>query len=331
MTVTELYRYEHMTEAQALQWRAFLRSHALEPGDDAQFTVILRDGEDIAAVGSRSGNILKYIAVSPEHRGEGLTAAVLTELRKNAFSAGERRLFLYTKPENRLMFEALRFYAVAETDSVLLLEDRRDGLKSFLASLPRPERSGTVGAAVMNCNPFTLGHRYLIQRACESCDTLYVFVLSEDRSMFSAADRMELVRRGTADMDNVIVCPTGDYLISSATFPDYFLRERTGASQAQCALDCEIFGIFARELGITVRFAGSEPESEITECYNRSMERLLPPLGVRFEEIPRLEGADGTVISAARVRALLRAGQPERLRSLLPETSYDYLIERGLI
>lgn len=320
-------------------WLAFLHASGLQPSDDAEFTVIVSEDDEIAAVGSRSGCILKYIAVSPSFQGMGLTATVLTELRKEAFSSGIRHLFLYTKPKNRQYFEDFLFYPVEATPDVLLLENRKRGLDGFLASLsPLPELASkdgsapVIGSVVMNCNPFTKGHRYLVEQAAALCDALCVFVLSEDRSEFSAADRLAMVKAGTSDLENVFIYPTGDYLISSATFPDYFLREKSAASAVQCELDCRIFGAhFAPRFGITRRFAGSEPLSPVTETYNRAMERLLPEFGIEFTEFPRLCLEDGSPVSASAVRAALAAQDRDALQKLVPQTTFDYLSEHSFI
>ena len=187
------------------QWEALLRKTNLEPDTQWDQTVLLWDGDTLAATGSRMGNILKCIAVSPDHRGEDLTSQVLSTLRSEAFREGHRHLFLYTKPENEMMFRGLFFYPVAKTETVLLMEDKPQGIADFLDTLPQPEGNGTVGAAVMNCDPFTLGHRYLIETAARECDQVFIFVLSEDRGHFPAKDRLELVRQGTADLKNVTV------------------------------------------------------------------------------------------------------------------------------
>ena len=63
----------------------------------------------------------------------------------------------------------------------------------------------------MNCNPFTLGHRYLIEQASEKVDHLYVFVVEEDKSFFPFSDRIGLVKKGTADLKNITVKPSGKY------------------------------------------------------------------------------------------------------------------------
>ncbi len=307
------------------QWVEFLNKAGLQPDHQVQSTVLIWEGEQLIATGSRQENILKCIAVDEDRQGEGLTATLLTHLRQDAFAAGYTHLFLYTKPKNLLQFSSLFFYPVAQTQQVLLMEDKPDGIRSFLQSLPTTATSGKIGAAVMNCNPFTLGHRYLIETAARACDWLYVFVLSEDKSQFSAADRLALVEQGTKDIPNVSVLPTGPYLISSATFPTYFLPQREQAEQVQCLLDIEIFSkYFAPKFGITDRFVGEEPLSPMTNLYNQALQQHLPPRGITLHQIPRLTVGDNPV-SASAVRALLEAGQKDSVRALVPDTTFCYL------
>lgn len=312
-------------------WLNFLAEAALTAEDMPEKTVLVWDGEELIATGSRQGNLLKYIAVDEMRQGEGLTATVLTALRQDAFQAGYDHLFLYTKPKNKYMFSSLFFYPVAQTDTVLLMEDRKNGIQSFLETLPSETGEGKVGAAVMNCNPFTLGHRYLIETAAKACDKLYVFVLSEDKSQFPATDRLALVQAGTADLANVTVLPTGPYLISSATFPTYFLKDREAAQTVQCLLDIEIFTkYFVPKFGITHRFVGTEPLSPMTCMYNEALQAHLPIKGIAVQEIPRLQTGD-TPISASYVRSLLGKGQPNILHALVPETTFRYLEEHNMI
>ena len=312
-------------------WIAFLNKAGLEPDESVQRTVLVWDDDDLIATGSREGNLLKCIAVDAMHQGEGLTATVLTELRQDAFRDGHKHLFLYTKPRNKYMFSSLFFYPVAQTDTVLLMENEPNGIHSFLESLSVVQSGGQVGAAVMNCNPFTLGHRYLIETAAKQCDHLYVFVLSEDKSQFSAADRIALVKAGTADIPNVTVYPTGPYLISSATFPTYFLKDREAAQSIQCLLDIEIFvKYYAPRFGITTRFVGTEPLSAMTDQYNTALKTHLPDKGIHLCEIPRCHAGDDP-ISASRVRSLLGKGQGALLRTLVPSTTFDYLQAHDLI
>ena len=312
------------------QWTALLEQAGLIPDRQVDTTLLIWEDEELIATGSRLGNLLKCIAVSSNHQGEDLTATVLTHLRQDALMAGHGHLFLYTKPKNKLMFSSLFFYPIAETDSVLLMENKPKGITEFLDSLPVSPGSGTVGAIVMNCNPFTKGHRYLIETAARDCDHLYIFVLSEDKSHFRAEDRMAMAKAGTADLANVTVLPTGPYLISSATFPTYFLKEQAKIQHVQCELDVAVFEkYYAPKFGITKRYVGTEPFCGVTAQYNEALERLLPEQGIALCQIPRLESGN-TPISASAVRELLSAGDREAIASLVPKTTYDYLLEHNL-
>ncbi len=299
------------------RYLALLRQAGLELEADAERTVLIWEGESLVATGARQENLLKYIAVDAAHQGEGLTATVLTYLRQDAFAAGYQHLFLYTKPRNKQQFSSLFFYPVAQTRDVLLMENRKNGIRDFLHTLPRPKTDGIIGAAVMNCNPFTLGHRYLIETAARECDHVYVFLLSEDKSEFSARERMEMAKLGTQDLENVTVLPTGPYLISSATFPSYFLKDRD-REQVHCALDVAVFEThYIPHFGITRRYVGTEPLSPLTMQYNEA----LRSLSVELREIPRLE-QDGAPVSASQVRA-----QFPNIRHLVPESTYTYLMQ----
>ncbi len=305
------------------QYHTLLSLAGLQVETPGEQTVLIWDEDKLVATGARQDNILKYIAVDPAYQGEGLTATLLTHLRQAAFAAGHRHLFLYTKPQNKLQFQSLFFYPVAQTKEVLLMEDRKNGIQSFLNFLPRPCTRGRIGAAVMNCNPFTLGHRHLIQTASEECDWLYVFLLSEDKSQFSAADRMEMARLGTSDLPNVTILPTGPYLISAATFPSYFLKNRDRASAVHCDLDIAVFvRHFIPHFGITCRYVGTEPLSGLTEQYNQALQAQLP---IELRQLPRLE-AQGQPISASTVRACL-----PNIAHLVPESTLEYLKSHNLL
>ena len=312
-------------------WQEFLAKAELEPDENLQATVLIWEDEEIIATGSRQDHILKCIAVDDRHQGEGLTGTLLTQLRQDAFANGHKHLFLYTKPKNKWMFSSLFFYPIAQTKDVLLMENREQGIRDFLATLPDGQAQGTVGAAVMNCNPFTKGHQYLIETAAKECDHVYIFVLSEDKSEFSAKDRMHMVKLGTAHLPNVTVLPTGPYLISSATFPTYFLKDREQAGTVQCLLDIDIFcKYYAPKFSITRRYVGTEPLSPMTNQYNQALLAALPEKGIEVRQIKRLE-QESTPVSASAVRAAMAAGDHEALRRLVPETTYEYLLKEATL
>ena len=299
---------------------ALLCDNGLQPDTDVEQTALLWDDGNLIAVGSRAGNLLKCIAVERARRGEDLTATILSALRQEAFGAGYRHLFLYTKPQNRLQFETLFFYPIVQTDDVLLMENEKDGILRFLGTFPK-ETSDDVGAIVMNCDPFTLGHRHLIETAAEQCKKVYVFVLSEDRGTFTAEERLTMVKNGTAHLDNVTVLPTGPYLISTATFPSYFLKDQTCIGEVHCRLDIAVFSeYYIPRFGITRRFVGEEPFCEVTRQYNEALKRFLP---IPVTEIPRFE-TEGTPVSASHVRRLLKDGDTHAAATLVPATTAEF-------
>lgn len=309
-------------------WRRFLAKAGLKPEEDTEQTVLVWDDDRIIATGSRKGNLLKCIAVDPARQGEGLTAAVLTALKQEAHSQGHSHLFLYTKPRNRMLFEPLFFYPVAQTKNVLLMESVRGGVRNFLNGLNVEKMDGEIGAIVMNANPFTFGHQFLAEQASRECDWVYIFVLSEDKSEYSAEDRMDMVKAGTAHLKNVTVLPTGPYLISEATFPKYFLKDRETAQREHYLLDLAVFTRwFVPHFGITRRYAGTEPTCVVTEGYNRAMEELLPAANVSFRQIRRHE-REGAAISASVVRA---TKDEFSVSKLVPKSTLDLMKKKKYI
>jgi [citrate (pro-3S)-lyase] ligase len=310
--------------------RGFLKQKGLKYDEGIEYSVILREEGRIAASGSLDGRVLKCIAVSPEFQGSGTAATIVTELINEAARRGLYHLFLFTKPENEELFRSLGFFPISKTAEVLLMENKREGIKNFVKALtmnapPGNAANNTIGGIVVNGNPFSKGHRYLIETAAAQCALLYVFVVAENKSDFPPDVRLNLVRAGTADLPNVQVHSTGPYLVSSVTFPDYFFKDTVSAGEINTELDLTIFAEhFAGPLGINVRFAGAEPFDPVTFKYNRQMAEILPRYNISFVEIPRLESG-GAPISASRIRKLLREGNLEAVRELAPETTMEYL------
>lgn len=307
----------------------FLAENDLTYDEQIQYTVALKTPEQkLAGCGSRHENILKCIAVNPEFQGEGCLQLLMTQLVKNAFEHHITHLFLFTKPMYLQMFSDMGFYKLMQTEDILLMENRQNGIQEYLkkeASAFPPVSGQTIGAIVMNANPFTRGHQYLVEQACAACDFLHVFVLSEDASEFPAALRLELVKKGCEQFPNVAVHGSSDYLISHATFPDYFLKDKAGASDKAAVLDLMIFGTYFKEaFGITRRFVGEEPFSRVTRAYNEQMKNLLPRLGIQVTEIPR-RTLGSTVISATLVREKFLKGDLEAVKDLVPPSTYAFL------
>ena len=258
---------------------AFLSANGLRLAPLDRYVVISRDedGDEILAGGGLDGNVVKCIAVSEAARSEGLMNILVSRLIALAREDGRESVKAFTKPENVGIFKSLGFSLLASAPKAVLMENGRGGLSEYeryLASLARPGRNGVI---VMNANPFTKGHRWLIEQAASQVDNLYVIVVKEDRSRFPYAERKAMIEAGCAGLDNVTVCEGSDYAISAATFPTYFLKRLDDATDTQIALDLDLFvNHIAKPLGVTVRFAGSEPEDALTHRYNELMAEILP-------------------------------------------------------
>ena len=316
--------------------KEFLKSMDLDYDTGIEYSICLED-EDyrIIAAGSVEENVLKCIAISPDHQGEGLSGTIISHLTQYEFEKGRSHLLMYTKPKNQAMFEDLGFYTILKTDRVLFMENKKTGFTDFMEKVKAesPEdalkEGKVIGAIVANCNPFTLGHRYLIETALKQCDYLHLFVLSDKRTFYSASERYEMVKEGVKDLDRVILHQTSDYIISAATFPTYFMKEKTEAGKANCRLDLELFGKrIAPELHITKRFVGTEPNCAVTDCYNVTMKEVLPGLGIEVTEIQRKE-QEGTAISASRVRQAVKEGKTEEIRGLVPESTWEHISKKA--
>ena len=307
--------------------RALIEANGLAFEDDADVMVgIYEDGEDgaLVATGSRAGNILKMLAVAPDHRGGSALGELVTELVMNGRRAGYESLFVYTRPESAASFQSLNFSLLARQGEAALLEYGQ-GLSRWLKSKQALLRSGQNGAVVVNCNPFTNGHLYLIENAARQADNLYIFLVREERSIFPFDVRHRLVEQGTRHIANAILLDTSCYIVSAATFPTYFLKKDDPAARIQMELDVILFASrIAPHFGIVRRFAGSEPECRLTHAYNLTMQRLLPVHGIDLRIVERKQAAAG-VISASRVRELAGRGDFAALADFVPATTLAYL------
>ena len=325
--MTEVRRIYPWDKLGLAEVKALLAREGLGLDEHLDYTAGLWEGEQLVATGSFYRNTLRCLAVDRDYQGEGLMARMVSHLVDELFQRGQRERFIYTKKDAAKSFTSLGFYEIAALDEVVFLENRRNGFENYLKGLERPDlpENARIGAVVMNANPFTLGHRWLVEQAARRCDALHLFMVSEDVSAFPRAVRDQLIRAGTADLPHVYCHPTGPYLVSSATFPSYFIRESDALTLAHARLDAAVFTRIARELHITDRFVGEEPLSPATALYNRAMQELLPLAGVQLTIFPRKSDDGTTPISASRVRALLKEDNLPAIRPLVPETTYAFL------
>ncbi len=326
---------------------SFLQSNGLRYDDMDYYAFVVDESTDeIVAGGGLKGGVIKCVAVSDGHKGEAVANMIVSHLIAKANAEGFQCVKLFTKPRNRQLFESLSFRMLAEAPEAILMETGIGGIADYLKMLKRTARekaeaaqaeAGSVGAAealssdkkhvgciVMNCNPFTLGHRYLVESAARTVDRLFVIVVREDRSVFSYEERKAMVVAGTADLKNVTVCDGSEYAISDTTFPTYFLKRLSDATDTQILLDLDLFRRhIAPALGAEVRFVGTEPTDELTRRYN---ELMMQSLGEdHVVQIQRLENG-GTAVSASRVRGAMDRNCLKEAAQLVPHTTIPYII-----
>lgn len=182
-----------------------------------------------------------------------------------------------------------------------------------------------IGSIVMNCNPFTYGHRYLIEQALGFVDFLIIFVVEEDKSSFSFIERISMVREGVADLGNIMVVPSGPFILSQMSFPEYFIKETSEDLIRHTEQDITTFAEkIAPQLGIQYRFVGEEPEDEVTNQYNVAMKKILPKYGIELVEIPR-KALNANPISASSVRKCIEEGNTDQLTELIPVSTKRFL------
>lgn len=278
----------------------------------------------IIATGSCFTNTLRCFAVSKDHQGEGLLNEIITHLIDIQYQRGNIRLFLYTKISTSKFFKDLGFYEIAQVDETLVfMENRRNCFADYLSNLSCSKKEGLSAALVMNANPFTLGHQYLVEKAASECDTLHIFIVSEDASLVPFPVRKKLVLEGTCHLPNVICHDSGPYIISNATFPSYFLKDEEAVIKGHAKLDLMVFTRIADALSVTRRYVGEEPNSQVTGIYNQIMAEQLPLAGIECVVIPRKQALDKP-ISASAVRRLLQKRDFETLEKLVPVTTLNY-------
>lgn len=357
----EIQTLNPTTPRQRQRIEAFLKRNGLRFDDMHYYAAITDDYGEMIAGGGLKGNVIKCVAVDDAHKGEAIANTLISHLIAHANEEGHSNVMLFTKPKNRQLFESLSFRLLAEAPEAVLMETGIGGINNTVEALKKIKEEGEVckennqeckkeektnlnittpqhlnpstpqpltattplrGVVVMNCNPFTLGHRYLIEQAAKQVERLFVMVVREDCSLFAYAERKAMVEQGVAHLKNVTVIDGSEYAISQATFPTYFLKRLDDAADTQMLLDLDLFRRhIAPALGATVRFVGTEPTDRLTRRYNQLMHEVLADV----RETARLE-KKGNAVSASRVRKAMEQGDMSTIRQLVPPTTLPYII-----
>lgn len=344
---TRLYSDRDLAEA-----RRLIESHDLLYEDGCDDVVGIHENGRLVGVGGRAGFVLKMFAIEPEHQGGSVLGELATELTRLGRAAGHDSFFVFTRPQSAPAFEQLNFRILVAEGMVTLLE-LGGGFEAWLAEHAAVVHVGRNGAAVVNGNPFTYGHLFLVETAARRVDTFYLFVVREDRSVFPFASRIRLAREATTHLENVVVLDTSRYAVSAGTFPSYFLKKLDTVALAQMRVDLRLFAArIAPAFAIRSRFVGHEPYDATTAAYNKVMREVFPQHDLDLVEIERMResgaaqapGGDtprsavpvreavpsaipahSGYISATKVRAALARRDFAALRWMVPETTLAYL------
>ena len=239
---------------QRRQIEMFLQTNGLRYDDVDYYAAIVDESSDeMIAGGGLKGSVIKCVAVADGHKGEAVANVIVSHLIAKANAEGCQCVKLYTKPDNRQLFESLSFRLIAESPNAILMETGVGGIEKYSEELGVKSEElkndesvvsnarKPIGVIVMNANPFTLGHRFLVEQSSELVERLYVVVVREDCSMFSYNERKAMVSQGVRDIGNVVVVDGSDYAVSAATFPTYFLKQLSDATDTQIILDLDLY------------------------------------------------------------------------------------------
>ncbi len=305
--------------------------------DEVDLTLILYNlNNDIIGTGSFQKQTLKFVVVAEKFRESTAFPLIVSYLSDKILST-HRRCFVYTKPETSKLFTGLGFREIARAEPLFSFLEfgykSIDTYQEYLRSVKRETKTDDVAAIVVNCNPFTLGHQYLIEKAAKENELVYLFVVEEDLSAFPFSIRLKMIKKGISHLKNVLILATGPYIVSGAIFPNYFLKSESKdlISEKQAEIDVKIFAQYiVPNLNIKKRYVGTENYCPTTAAYNQSMKRILPELGCELIEINRKAigiAADETpnFISASKVRKAIKENRLHEVMEFLPLVTQKFL------
>ncbi len=309
---------------------SFLNKHNLDYEYDITYSILVYDEDVLIATASLANSVMKCYLVIKEYNGQKVTNLMFSHLvnvlnQKNIF-----HYFVYTTPNNEKIFTSLNMKKIVETMNTILLEGG-DEINNVLTNLKKEYSisDNKKASVIINANPMTLGHLYLIETAADENDEVIVFVVSEDLSSFPYADRFEIIKEATAHLKNVTILPTLSYLVSKITFPKYFLKEDQLIKDEQTLVDVLIYKEYYKKIfNITKRYLGEEPFSFNTDKYNKVLKTYLS----NHIKIVKRRKVGSEIVSASLVRKLIKANKINKIKKYVPEATYNYLkSEKGQV
>jgi len=306
----------------------FLNKYDLDYELDIDYSILVYYQENLIATASLANNVMKCFLVARDFVGQNITGLMFSHLVNILNQKNIYHYFVFTTPNNKLVFKSLNMKVLVTTMNTVLLEGG-DDILNVLANLKKDYNisDDKKSCVIINANPMTLGHMHLIETAVKDNKELLVFVVSEDLSSFPFIDRFNIIKEATSQFKNLTVLPTLSYLVSKITFPKYFLKEDQLIQDEQTLVDVLIYKeYYTKIFNIKKRYLGEEPLSFNTSKYNKVLKDYL---GDSLEIIKRKK-VGSKVISASLVRKLMKANKIDKIRKYVPKATYDYLLsEKG--
>ena len=307
---------------------SFLKKHDFEYEYDITYSILVYDEDKLVATSSLANNVMKCFLVIKEYTNQNITNLMFSHLVNYMSQLNIFHYFVYTIPRNELIFTSLNMKTIVMTMNTVLLEGG-DEINNVLTNLKDEYAlsDNKKAAVIINANPMTLGHLYLIETASKENKEVLVFVVSEDLSSFPFLDRFEIIKSATSYLKNVTVLPTLSYLVSKITFPKYFLKEDQLIKDEQTLIDVLVYKQYYEKIfNINIRYLGEEPFSFNTNKYNQVLKTYL---GSHVKIIKRKKIGE-KIVSASLVRKLLKENNTEEIKKYVPLATYEYLVsEKG--
>ena len=305
---------------------SFLEQSNFEYEYDITYSILVYDYHKLIATASLANNVMKCFLVAKEYTNQNITNLMFSHLVSYLSQRNVFHYFVYTTPSNERIFTSLNMKTVVMTMNTVLLEGG-DEINNVLTNLKEEYKvsDNKKAAVIINANPMTFGHLYLIETASKENEEVLVFVVSEDLSSFPFEDRFEIIKKATAHLDNVLVLPTLSYLVSKITFPKYFLREDQLIKDEQTLVDVLVYKeYYTKIFNIVIRYLGEEPFSFNTNKYNEVLKNYL---GSRIKIIKRKQ-IDTEIVSASLVRKLIKDNNMDEIKKYVPLATYEYLVSK---
>ena len=301
----------------------FLNTHHLDYELDINYAILVYNEQELIATASLANNVMKCFTVKKEYSGQNITGLMFNYLVQVLNERNIYHYFVFTSPEKEKVFASFSMKRVVKTMNTVLLEGG-DDILNVLGRLKSEYKisDNKKGCVIINANPMTLGHLYLVEEGAKNHDEFLVFVVSEDLSSFKFEDRVNIIKDATKHLKNVTILPTLSYLVSKVTFPKYFLKEDYLIKDEQTLVDVLVYKEYYKKIfKISQRYLGSEPFSYTTNKYNETLLSYLPNHITIIERKEKKE----TPISASLVRKLIKKNHIDKIKDYVPEATFNFL------